>query len=261
MCVARSDGSHRRVLFGGAYDQDWSPDGRFVVFYRPGEGFVRADVTGTVQSRLVSTTGRFDRPYHPRWSPTTDWVAFTDGASDGSALGLDPAGGGTGRVVFRATFASFGGPSWLRDGRHLAFSSSGGALAPGIYTVATDGTELELVVPGALWPDVSPDGSHLAYLRVQGPERRGTLYTSSADGTGERRLTRPSDNVEAGVSWSPDGTRIAFTRAHGNRFQIASVRTDGTHEHTLLASKHASYAYPVWRPASTALPAVHRAAC
>lgn len=260
LCFARSDGSHRRALFGGAYDQDWSPDGRSVVFYRPGEGFVSANADGDIQSILVRTASRFDRPWHPRWSPTTDWIAITDGGGGGSTLVMYPAGGGTGRPIVHADFSSFGGPSWLRDGRHLAFSSEGGTLTPGVYTVALDGSELHLVLPGAVWPEVSPDGSRLAYLRLHGVERRGTLYVSNPDGSNERRLTRPGESVQQ-ASWSPDGQTIAFVRARGNRFEIASVRIDGTREHTLLASNSASYAYPAFRPAGSPLAAAHRATC
>jgi Tol biopolymer transport system component len=262
LCVARPDGSHRRALFGGAFDQDWAPDGRFVVFYRPGEGFVRADVDGHVLSRLVGAAGRFDRPWHPRWSPTTDWIALTDGGGGGSTLVLLPAGGGTARVVLRAPLTSFSGASWMRDGRHLVFSSGGGSLEPGIYTVALDGSDLRLVVPGMfLAPEVSPDGSKLAYVRVRGPERRGTLFVSNLDGSGELRLTRPAEDVAPLLAWAPDGETIAFTRARGDRFEIGSVSTDGSAERTLLSSRHASYLYPAWRPARFALPSAQRPAC
>jgi Tol biopolymer transport system component len=259
VCFARPDGSHQRLLFGGATDQDWSPDGRFVVFYRPGEGFVRGDAEGHVLSRLVGDSGRFDRPWHPRWSPTTDWIALTDGAGGGSTLLVVPAGGGTPRVVLSAALTSFSGASWLRDGRHLIFSSAGGFLEPGIYTVTLEGSDLQLLLPGALAPEVSPDGS-LAYLR-RDDHNRGALYVSRPDGSEERRLSRPGEDVVPLLSWSPDGRTIAFTRARDHRFEIVRVRADDAGERTLLAARHASYAYPAWRRASSVLPVRSRPSC
>jgi TolB protein len=156
--------------------------------------------------------------------------------------------------------ASFGGPSWLRDGRHLAFSISGGSLANGVYTIAVDGSDMKLIVPGASWPEVSPDGSRLAYLRWDAHQHRA-LYVSNPDGTGELRLTRAGEDVQQGFSWSPDGKTIAFTRVRDNRFEIRSVGTTGGGERTLLASKHADFGYPSWRPAGARLPAAHRSVC
>jgi len=55
----------------------------------------------------------------------------------------------------------------------------------------------------------------------------GDIYVVNADGTGRERLTRdPAEEFDP--AWSPDGTRIAFSRSDGHRYQIWVMNADGT---------------------------------
>jgi TolB protein len=55
----------------------------------------------------------------------------------------------------------------------------------------------------------------------------GDIYVVNADGTGSRRLTRdPAEEFDP--AWSPDGTKIAFSRSDGSRYQIVVINEDGT---------------------------------
>lgn len=55
----------------------------------------------------------------------------------------------------------------------------------------------------------------------------GDIYVVDADGTAKTRLTRdPAEEFDA--AWSPDGTKIAFSRFTGRRFQIFVMNADGT---------------------------------
>jgi Tol biopolymer transport system component len=55
----------------------------------------------------------------------------------------------------------------------------------------------------------------------------GDIYVVNADGTGKTRLTRdPAE--EFGPAWSPDGTKIAFSRFTGRRYQLFVMNADGT---------------------------------
>ncbi len=55
----------------------------------------------------------------------------------------------------------------------------------------------------------------------------GDIYVVNADGTGRTRLTR-SPAEEFSPAWSPDGTKIAFSRFTGSRFQIFVMNADGS---------------------------------
>jgi Tol biopolymer transport system component len=83
----------------------------------------------------------------------------------------------------------------------------------------------------------TPPGKNgqIAFTRYEQGDRgghptRGSIYTIGVDGKGERRVT----HAPAGVSdeqpdWSPDGSRIVFTREFDDKpYEVWSVRPDGS---------------------------------
>lgn len=66
-------------------------------------------------------------------------------------------------------------------------------------------------------PAWSPDGTKIAFLREQpftSPDGSGTqpdLWVMNADGSGKRKITDDAA-FENGLTWSPDGTKIAFEK-------------------------------------------------
>ena len=64
-----------------------------------------------------------------------------------------------------------------------------------------------------------------------GPDPQGDLgnqeiYTMNPDGSEQRRITH-NDGIDSAPSWSPDGARIAFTRAAATGIDIFVVSRDG----------------------------------
>ncbi len=82
-----------------------------------------------------------------------------------------------------------------------------------LYTVNPDGTELTQLTdsPGALHaPRWSPDGDNLAFIwTLEGTTSQ--VWTAARDGT-DSKMQRETDQLSfAGLSWSPDGTQLAYT--------------------------------------------------
>jgi len=113
-------------------------------------------------------------------------------------------------------------------------------------------------------PAWSPDGRRLAFVRSDWGSfgTWGTLVVMNADGTGEAEILRSDDRfgIDADyLSWSPDGTRIAF-----NRLDDHSPYFDGAHRQVCLATVPSSTPVVVPRaadaPCATS-PRVHRWTC
>jgi serine/threonine protein kinase len=81
-------------------------------------------------------------------------------------------------------------------------------------------------------PTLSPDGKRMAYIRANDPEvGKYRLLSSNLDGSDEKILQIAQVPMPDNLSWSPDGTRIAFIshsqgKAQGqiNIFEIASSK-------------------------------------
>jgi Tol biopolymer transport system component len=92
-----------------------------------------------------------------------------------------------------------------------------------LYAVSEDGTALTRLTGGGkqyYTPSWSPDGTHIAYTRFDFRDLTckgcpGSIWIADADGRNPR-LVVPGDEGNLGSaiapSWSPDGTRILFTR-------------------------------------------------
>lgn len=77
------------------------------------------------------------------------------------------------------------------------------------------------------------------------------IYVADSDGAGVQRVTDDPDD-EFGPAWSPDGTRIAFTRGLEDDPNIYIVNSDGSGE-VQLTDDPADDADPAWSPDGTSI--------
>lgn len=127
-----------------------------------------------------------------------------------------------GRVLERLTDLPAGdyGPTFSPDGQHLAFlRASGGAPSLIIYHIPSR-TEQSLGWRTTNPVSWGPDGATLIYFRDY------TLYRIAlADPTTEIAVANP---VDGEGYWSPDGSRIAFTKGVGPSGNVWIMNADGT---------------------------------
>lgn len=182
------------------------------------------------------------------------------GRTTGALFTIRPDGTGVRQVTRPRRGVIDQYPDWSPDGRTIVFHRMVPCPPEGsrngidrtcdlIYTVRRDGTGLKRLVPcafdaslpwpascvGAHTPAWSADGSKIAFsyslvnqdyagsLKVQ----RG-IWIVDADGTDQRQLTQltPGTSWDAGPQWSPDGSKIVFTRADLSRKQDAVFTVD-----------------------------------
>lgn len=101
-------------------------------------------------------------------------------------------------------------------------------------------------------PAWSPGGDRIAFVsgRIAGYEEDASadIYISNLDGSDRTRVTSDG-NPKLGVTWSPDGTRLAFGYLDsGYGPQVAVVNVDGSNPHDVGFGD-----YPAWSPDGTRL--------
>ncbi|MFN8715825.1 MAG: TolB family protein, partial [Gemmatimonadaceae bacterium] len=151
-----------------------SPDGRWLLYRTLAEQtgrdiWYRAMTGDTAPQRFEVTEAD---ELMPRFSPNSQWVAYTSNESGVPEVFVRPFPGPGGRTKVSAEGGSE--PVWAPDGRRLYYLSGNDLLAA---TLATDGglhvvSRQKLfaadVLPGAIHAnfDVSPDGRHFLMART-----------------------------------------------------------------------------------------------
>lgn len=159
----------------------------------------------------------------PAVSPDGRTIAFVHQLEDvAPAIATVPIDGGIVTWLTDPDFFVTDGPTWSPDGTELAFTATHGE-GQRVYVMDADGTDARAITDERVhWPDSpawSPDGARIAFAAspISGDDEPSVwdIYTVSPDGGELTNVTQTSDRSldEGGPTWSPDGQRIAFTRA------------------------------------------------
>ena len=145
------------------------------------------------------------------------------------------------------------GASFSADGTSVVFASgwtAPGSFDEGIYLIDADGGTLELLLAASRghqlsYPTFSPDGAQIAYIDGQG-DLGNSLRVMNADGSDVHVLGRKGSlgGHTIGLSWSPDGTRLAVGVRYIGPSGIYVVHADGSGV-TLLIDYRVN---PYWSP-------------
>ena len=190
---------------------NWSPDGIWIAFDAP-----LAD-DGQPQVMLWNRNGQArvltNDPHSatdPDFSPDGESIAYVNHGANGSDIATMAADGSNQEPLTNAGFN--GSPDYSPDGSLISYiHSEGGRYS--VRVVTPDGASDRLVYAGQslLWGSAfSPDGSRILFSEFRGGQ--WDLATARlADGQTEWLSDTP-DFDETHASYSPDGTRLLFTR-------------------------------------------------
>jgi TolB protein len=227
--VMNPDGSGRKNI---TYDTQedywpvWSPDGTkiaFITFGHDGNNISGIGVMNADGSNKTILTQSYNNT-SPTWSPDGTRIAFGaffEGTSGFAIYSMNSSDGSELTKLADGT-----NPSWSPDGTKIAFSAN---QESDLWIMNADGTGLTNL-PVQLYAvtnfDWSPDGNKLVFTGTNIDEFQNAVYTINVDGSNLTRI----DNTTGGwfvnqyPSWSPDGTKILFSRDS----DLFTVNPDGT---------------------------------
>jgi plastocyanin len=242
------DAAHRQLAFQSGRN------GRFEIFTSDADGSNQVDLT----------PGNTSNNIEPSWSPDSSKIAFASDRTGGGDIYVMDFDGShvrqltSGQAVDRH-------PTWSPDGKHIAFerTPAGGTSAISIMDIDPDGTgegtNVRAMVPGLVQRQVTPEWSPLAankvalvILRGSGPDPDTAVFDLSTEQT--TFLTGDFHNDED-PTWSPDGTRVLWTRDFAGADKDLMVRkADGLDgrfdgEAVTSSSDGRGYLTPAWQPA------------
>jgi WD40-like Beta Propeller Repeat len=246
LSTVNPDGTGEALLptgyLGGGYPSSWSPDGTKLLFWlntypdEPGEytdthSFVVPAEGGT--GTVVGSGARGEGADVPSWSRDGSKIVFFYGTI--WVMNAD----GSGRTDLGVQGDS---PQWSPTTDRIAFEWPGG----GIGTMNAEGTGVTQITNGPeRRPDWSPDGNRIVF------EHGFNLDVANADGTAHHRLTTDGDVIDMSPKFSPDGTKIVWSRY---RMPISEppklwlMNADGTDQHSLGVVSDEARTIQSWQP-------------
>jgi Tol biopolymer transport system component len=216
--VVRVDGTGHRKLTDSDFNRArWLPDVR-VAFLRDGRLY-SVNSEGQEQTFLsaLNLAGQFHETsfiispngtklaYHSR---NRLWIANVDGTQ---AVEISKGFDGAPENL-----------AWSPDGTQVVYVRPSMGVLPELWVVNADGTDARMLARGEYehfeFPTWSPDSRTIAFVRRptgSGTAELSEIYVVNVDGSGLRRVTDNHFN-EGFLAWSPDGSKIAFTRVEMN---------------------------------------------
>jgi len=243
----------------------WSPHGRRIAYWGLRGNTGQRDIwtiaaDGSEDARGgTSVTEDAALDWSPVWSPDGRYLYFSSDRGGTMNLWRVPIDEDSGRTLappepMTAPSVWCGHIAFSHDGSRMAFAAldwRSTLLKVGFDPVRETLTGTPSIVLKSMRPirdhEVSPDGQWVVYNESSPQE---DLLVARTDGSQYRRLTDDRFR-DRGVTWSPDGQRIAFYSDRSGAYETWTIHSDGSGLERLTSLSAANF--PVWSPDGTRL--------
>ncbi len=258
--VEIASGKKRLISKGDALQPNGSPHGNRIAFWGYTKENAQADIF-TIPAdggESIAVTNDAAVDWNPVWSPDGEYLYFISDRGGGMNIWRIAIEERSGKIL--------GQPERVTSGvvaatQHLSLSQDGHRIA---YVARVEtrnllkiGFDVSKKTPlgATFWvtqgsknltfPDASPDGNWAAFNSIGNQQ---DVFLVQTDGAGIRQLT-DDQYRDWGPRWAPDGKSIAFCSNRSGKYEIWSIRPDGSELKQLTRFPGAHYA--VWSPDGT----------
>lgn len=242
--VVNPDGSGLEKIGSRGMELAWSPDGSRLAYVIPGGSsdweLHVVDALGNNDNLLVKDELSIRSP---SWSPDGRRIAISMGSRSVSSqvYVLNADGSGLHPITEVANGATY--PAWSPDGTQFLFVSgpSGYPGSTSLFVVGAGGSAVQRLTKPSLAfelnPRWSPDGTRVAFIRnapsAGGPPSTTSIVVMRVNATEEREVyscTGCGPGVDR-VAWSPDGSKLLFSRSQRSLSRLWVMDVDGRNRH------------------------------
>ena len=260
--VQVTDGATRVLHEGDAVQPSWSPDGSRIAFWHTPKGTGQRDIATIAVSggEPVPVTDDAQVDWNPVWSADGEYLYFSSdrgGTMNLWRIAIDQASGQIeGDFESMTTPATWSGNvAVASDAPVIAYQARDERSI--VSTIQLERRAQAISGPEPFFRasrriryiDLSPDGRRLAFTTGGLQE---DVFVVDVDGSEYRQLT-DDPHRDRGAQWTPDGERISFYSNRGGRYEIWTIRPDGSGLTQLTESEKAAHGpwFPTWSPDGT----------
>jgi Tol biopolymer transport system component len=231
--VRMADGQKQRLTFPpaesiGDFSPAFSPDGKWISFLRaPSSGITELYIAPLAGGEPRQLTHDQREALAQCWTPDSHSIVFASSRVGNFNLWRIAASGGV-PIGIPGIAEGASEPTFSRDGRYLAYSSSFQDANIWRIDLSAQPVKHRILISSTQYDSsaqFSPDGGRIAFRSNRSGYHE--VWVSGSDGRNQNQLTHFGGTLAGTPRWSPDGRWIAFDARPEGQADIFVISAEG----------------------------------